>query len=94
MGAAVETSAVDTSLSGPKEVNIFPASVPLGSFFIHITYDGGQAKKKLYLTTAAGFRETLLEKLRSLGSCSSCKTTRVISITDIYGYIIEYNIFP
>lgn len=80
---AAEASAVDTFLSGPKEVDIFPVKVCRSS------RHGEQVKAELLSATAAGFWQTLPEKFRTLGNCSTSKTTRVISVTHIYCYILN-----
>ena len=83
--SSAETSAVDASLSGPEEVDIFPAVVCSTTWVILNTHYlwWRTSKAELYSTTAAGFCKTLPENFRTLGSCSICKPQESL-VSQIY----------
>ena len=75
----MRTSAVDTSLSGPEEVDIFPASRFL--FFTHILLMMEDTQTRDMFNHSSGF--LLLGKFRTLGRCPTCKPQEPL-VSQIY----------
>lgn len=96
VGAVLENSTVDTSLSGPEEVDIFPSWVCSATWALHIFFLHTQLMMKDTWGRAVFQHSSRLHKdanweVQDSGKLFHMQTARVISIAHIYCYIMGYN---